>query len=84
MPSFGQWDGLVYTLFGMDRGGRPHDVAILGNGRIVVVGESDGDFALTRYNPDGSLSTTFDGDGTVTTTVSAPGECGGRGGVGRW
>lgn len=43
------------------------DVAIQADGKIVVVGGSGGDFALARYNTNGSLDTTFDGDGKVTT-----------------
>jgi uncharacterized delta-60 repeat protein len=46
-------------------------VAIQGDGKIVAAGLAtfggDTDFALTRYNTDGSLDTTFDGDGRVTT-----------------
>ena len=39
-------------------------VALQGNGKIVVVGVAgSGDFALARYNPNGSLDTTFSGDG---------------------
>lgn len=33
----------------------------------MVAGSSGGDFALTRYNTDGSLDTGFDGDGKVVT-----------------
>ncbi len=48
-------------------------VAIQPDGKIVAVGYSDngsnGDFALVRYNADGSLDTTFDGDGKVTTPI---------------
>ena len=33
----------------------------------MAAGDSSGDFALVRYNPDGSLDNTFDGDGKVTT-----------------
>src|SRR5687768_17954964 len=39
-----------------------HGIAIQANGKIVAAGESSGsdsDFALTRYNLDGSLDTTF-------------------------
>ena len=47
------------------------DVAIQANGKIVMAGDSDsagtGDFALARYNADGSLDPTFSGDGRVTT-----------------
>ena len=49
-------------------------VAIQSNGKIVVAGSSlngsDYDFALARYNTDGSLDTTFDGDGKLTTDFS--------------
>ncbi len=41
-------------------------VAIDNNGKIVVVGDSE-DFALARYNADGTLDTTFSGDGKLTT-----------------
>ena len=52
-------------------------VAIDAAGRIVAAGSSDPDdandpdsgFALARYNPDGSLDTSFDGDGTLTTPI---------------
>lgn len=50
------------------------DVAIQTDGRIVVVGmnrpafgANGSDFALVRYTPDGSLDTTFSGDGKLTT-----------------
>jgi uncharacterized delta-60 repeat protein/uncharacterized repeat protein (TIGR01451 family) len=43
-------------------------VAIQGDGKIVAAGVSGAyDFALARYNANGSLDTTFDGDGKVTT-----------------
>jgi len=46
-------------------------VAIQSDGKIVVAGSAYGanycDFALVRYNPDGSLDESFDGDGIVTT-----------------
>jgi uncharacterized delta-60 repeat protein len=38
-------------------------VAIQANGRIIAVGRGSGDFALARYNPNGSLDTSFSGDG---------------------
>ncbi len=41
-------------------------VAVQANGQILVAGESNGDFALVRYNVDGTLDTTFNG-GVVTT-----------------
>jgi uncharacterized delta-60 repeat protein len=39
------------------------------DGKLVVAGESDTKFALVRYQRDGSLDTTFDGDGIVTTLI---------------
>jgi uncharacterized delta-60 repeat protein len=48
-------------------------VAVLDDGKIVVAGYShDGsnyDFAVVRYNGDGSLDASFDGDGKVTTPI---------------
>ena len=38
--------------------------------RVTVNGSND-DFALVRYNTDGSLDTTFDGDGKVTTDIGS-------------
>lgn len=53
-------------------------VAIQPDGRIVVAGTvnyvhgddfSSGDFGVVRYNADGSLDTSFDGDGIVITDI---------------
>ena len=41
-------------------------VALQKDGRIVAAGTSNGDFLVARFNPDGSLDTTFSGDGTTT------------------
>src|SRR6185503_10246187 len=63
-------DGKVTTSFGSGEDfGR--GVAIQSDGKIVVAGHSDGKFALTRYNNNGSLDMTFDTDGKVTTTIGA-------------
>jgi large repetitive protein len=49
------------------------DVALQPDGKIVVVGYSqengNEDFAVVRYNPDGSLDSSFDADGKVTTAI---------------
>ena len=50
-------------------------VAIQADGKIIAAGYStlpggDGRFALARYNPDGSLDSSFDSDGKVTTDFS--------------
>ncbi len=48
-------------------------VAIQPDGKIVAAGYSfngaKNDFAVVRYNPDGTLDTTFDGDGIATAGV---------------
>ncbi|MFJ8163605.1 calcium-binding protein [Streptomyces sp. NPDC096136] len=76
-PSF-DGDGRVTTAFA---GGSAsaYDVALQSDNKIVIAGRSgynypsnDSDFALARYNPDGSLDTTFDGDGRVTTGFTGP------------
>ncbi|MFI8965398.1 calcium-binding protein [Streptomyces sp. NPDC053493] len=62
-PSFGT-GGRVVTSFPGFAGG--NDIARQGDGKLVVVGQSEGGFALARYNTDGSLDPTFAGDGTTT------------------
>jgi uncharacterized delta-60 repeat protein len=42
-------------------------VALQGDGKIVAVGLTSGDFGVARYNPNGSLDTSFSGDGRQTT-----------------
>lgn len=59
-------DGTVTTDF---PGGHASAIAIQANGKIVAAGEAGNRPALARYNPDGSLDATFDGDGMVTTEV---------------
>jgi uncharacterized delta-60 repeat protein len=62
-------DGLQTTSFGGND--RAAGVALQGDGKIVAVGQADGDgaknLALARYSPNGSLDTTFSGDGKQTT-----------------
>ena len=71
--SFSQ-DGKVTTNFsGNDTAVA---IAIQADGKIVVAGGSEvndsaGDFALARYNSSGGLDTSFDGDGRVTTSLTA-------------
>ncbi|MCP3916959.1 MAG: DUF4347 domain-containing protein, partial [bacterium] len=65
-------DGIVTTDFGYG-----YDVGlglmVQGDGKILVAGSSwngsNDDFALARYNADGSLDTSFDGDGMLITQV---------------
>ena len=67
--SFGS-GGKVTTAFG-SAADQAYAIAIQSDGKVVVVGSasngSNDDFALARYNSDGSLDTSFDSDGKVTT-----------------
>lgn len=68
-------DGIVLTeIFGSHSG--INALAIQPDGKIVAGGyaiaeNSYSDFAVMRFNTDGSLDTTFDGDGIATTSVLA-------------
>ena len=42
-------------------------MAIQSDGKIVAAGGTPDDFALARYNPNGSLDSAFDGEGQVVT-----------------
>ena len=79
-------DGSLDTSFGVsglrttDFGSASDDgrgIAIDPSGHMIVAGSTFNsvtltDFALARYNSDGSLDTTFDGDGRVTTDFLSP------------
>ncbi|MFC8450639.1 calcium-binding protein [Kitasatospora sp. NPDC057223] len=58
-------DGKVTTSFGGVEFG--HAVAVQPDGRIVAAGYTGGDFALARYNTNGSLDGGFGTGGRVTT-----------------
>jgi uncharacterized delta-60 repeat protein len=65
------FDGKVVTDFG-GTGGWLWDLALQDDGRVVAAGTSSAagtgaNMALARYNPDGSLSTSFGHDGKVMT-----------------
>jgi uncharacterized delta-60 repeat protein len=72
-------DGKVTTDFGSIQE-RATGVAIQGDGKIVAAGMSgqtgapnpstDSKFTLARYNTDGTLDASFDGDGLVTTNFT--------------
>lgn len=78
-------DGSLDTLFDTD-GKRTVDfgggnfasaIALQPDGKSVAVGSTEpsgGDWALVRLNTDGSLDTTFDTDGKVTTNVGGTNE----------
>jgi len=68
-------DGKLTTAIGASYDvGR--SVALQSDGKIVVAGYSEipgngNDFAIVRYNTDGSLDTSFDTDGKLTTAIGA-------------
>jgi uncharacterized delta-60 repeat protein len=62
-------DGKQTTDFGGSEFGQA--VAVQLDGKIVVGGDAHGDFALARYSADGSLDTTFSGDGKQTIDFGA-------------
>ena len=73
-------DGRTRTSF--SGGAAASAGALQPDGKIVVVGsESDLRFALARYNPNGSLDTSFSGDGQQTTNFGFPTQIGGASGV---
>src|SRR6266545_1086163 len=69
-PTFGG-DGKVTTNFGS--GEEVRAVAIQADGKIVAAGCIPTAFALARYMPDGTLDSSFGGDGRVTTDLTRRG-----------
>jgi uncharacterized delta-60 repeat protein/uncharacterized repeat protein (TIGR02059 family) len=71
-PTFFGLGGMVMTDFGSGfdwTQDQSHSVSVV-DGKILVVGKSNDDFALVRYNADGSLDTSFGGgDGKVTVDI---------------
>ncbi|MCI0459453.1 MAG: hypothetical protein L0Z62_21090 [Gemmataceae bacterium] len=63
-PTFGI-GGKVTTGFAFQTADRAHDLVIQPDGKIVVVGNSQGAVALARYDPNGSLDATFGRGGTT-------------------
>ncbi|MGI5410842.1 hypothetical protein ACQEV9_29155 [Streptomyces chartreusis] len=63
-------DGKVTTDFGSGTLDRGSDLALQSDGKIVVAGMSQAEFAVARYNPDGNLDSGFGTGGKVTTDVA--------------
>jgi uncharacterized delta-60 repeat protein len=76
-------DGIVTTDFA-GQADQANSVAVQSDGKIVVAGfaatgallNANGDFALARYNSDGTLDTSFGTDGMVTTDLGSKTELG--------
>jgi len=56
-------DGKVTTNWGISGNDRINSIKIDANGKIVVAGMTSSGSGIARYNTNGSLDTTFDGDG---------------------
>ncbi len=72
--SFGSGGKVITNFAGSSSGGRA--LAVQDDDKVVVAGSAfvtttGDDFALARYNPNGTLDTTFSGDGKVTTPIGA-------------
>ena len=69
--SFGS-NGIAITLIG-DANAEAEAIALQPDGKIVATGftSANSDFATARYNENGTLDATFNGNGIVTTTVTA-------------
>jgi uncharacterized delta-60 repeat protein len=70
-PTFGTGGAQTTGFDNGDGRDHAHGLALQPDGRIVVVGESEQQgqgiqFAVARFLPDGTLDTSFDGDGRVT------------------
>ena len=68
-------DGIVITEFPGSIGDGGNAITIQPDGKIIVAGShhngTSEDFALARYNSNGSLDNTFDGDGTLNTAIGS-------------
>jgi len=60
-------DGKVLTDIGVALGDYGASVTLQSDGKIVVAGTSANNFAVARYNTNGSLDTSFNTNGTITT-----------------
>src|SRR5262249_23564340 len=50
--------------------GKALAVQIQADGKVLAGGYSNGDFAVVRYNPDGTLDTSFGSKGKAVTTIT--------------
>ena len=66
-------DGLLITVVSPSQNDAGYGIALQADGKIVVSGMTrvtTPDVLVLRYNSDGSLDTTFDGDGKATTDIN--------------
>src|SRR5687768_18159416 len=66
--AFGNGGKVIAGAFGYQAA----DIAVQKDGKYVVVGSLNGNFAVTRFNPDGKPDPTFGGGGFVRTDFGGP------------
>ena len=64
--SFGSAGKVITNLGGTDTA---YSVSVQANGKIIVAGSSSNNFALVRYNSNGTLDTDFNTTGIITTDI---------------
>lgn len=64
-------DGKVLTNFSFQSSDSARATVVQPDGKIVVAGDSNGKFALARYDSNGSLDASFGSGGIVTTTIGS-------------
>ena len=69
-------DGIITTPIGVGQAASANAMALQSDGKIVLAGQANVgggniDFAVARFNSNGSLDTAFDGDGKLTTPLVA-------------
>src|SRR5262245_47799353 len=67
-PTFGGTGKVTTPISSQDFA---YSVALQGDGKIVAAGGSNDDFAVVRYNSDGTLDSSFGGVGVVTTPLAS-------------
>lgn len=62
-------DGKVTTDIDNGSTDEGNGVGLQSNGKIIIAGTSNNDFAVTRYNSNGTLDTSFGASGIITTDI---------------
>mgnify|MGYP003610465315 CR=1 FL=1 len=63
--------GKLVTDIGSGANDQGRSVTVQADGKIVVAGTSNGNFAVVRYNTDGSLDTGFGSSGKLVTDIGS-------------
>ena len=68
-PTFGPGDGSVISTIDFGSPATAWGATLDAQGRIIVVGTANGNFALARFNSNGTIDTTFGANGIATTEL---------------